>query len=213
MFRTITIAREYGSGGAEVGRGVAEKLGWELIDRSLIERVAAVGGVSPKTAAEFDEHAANWWKKLLSGYSHGGPELYVSTAGCGIIDEDSVHELTRSIIQQAAEAGHCVIVGRGAQCCLRRRSDVLNVLVYAPPQERIRRLQRRFPHQPEAAEMMRKIDSERSRYIRDYYDHDWLDRNLYHLWVSTDLGIAAAVDIIICAAKTGRNHLSAPSAG
>ncbi len=68
MFNAVTIAREYGSGGAEIGRRLAERLGWELVDRQIIERVAAMGKVDRNWAEEADEHCSAWWERVLKAF-------------------------------------------------------------------------------------------------------------------------------------------------
>ena len=92
MFNAVTIAREYGSGGAEVGRRVAERLGWKFVDREIIERVAAMGKVDRNWAEEADEHCCAWWERVLRGFRHGGPEVYVGGAESGV-DRDSLQRL------------------------------------------------------------------------------------------------------------------------
>lgn len=143
MISVVTIAREYGSGGAELGQLVAAKLGWEFLDRQLIDRVARVAGVDPRMAVNLDEHAHRWWRSLVAGVSYAAPCACRMPEQVGAIDENFLRDVTMRLIQRAADSGKCVIVGRGAQCFLQARTDVLNVLAYAPVQERIRRLRAR----------------------------------------------------------------------
>jgi hypothetical protein len=64
MFRVVTIAREYGSGGAAIGRRVAQSLGWRLLDNDLIEAVARWANVDVRTARRYDECVDSWWHRL-----------------------------------------------------------------------------------------------------------------------------------------------------
>ena len=151
MISVVTIAREYGSGGAELGRLVALKLGWELLDRQLVDRVANIAGLDPEAAARLDEQASRWWRWVVAaGASIASPYPFALSMWSGETDEDSVHVSTTQLIQAAADSGGCVIVGRGAQCFLQGQPDVFNVLAYAPLEERIRRLRAR---QPESADI------------------------------------------------------------
>ncbi len=141
MFNVVTIAREYGSGGAEVGRRVAERLGWELVDRQIIERVAAMGKIDRSWAEEADEQCSAWWERVLNGFRHGGPEVYVGGVADTGVDRDALQQFTAHVIEEAGKAGHCVIIGRGSQCVLRNDPQALHVLVYAPMAEKLERMQ------------------------------------------------------------------------
>ena len=74
MFNVVTIAREYGSGGADIGRKVAELLAWECVDKQIIEKVAAMGKIDPSWAEKADEHTSTWWERVMKGFRYGGPE-------------------------------------------------------------------------------------------------------------------------------------------
>ncbi len=199
MINVVTIAREYGSGGAELGRLVAAKLGWELLDRQLVDRVARIAGLDPKTAASLDERAHRWWQFALAGVSHGALYSYSAPDCLGVIDESSVHGLTMRLIQRAADSGKCVIVGRGAQAFLQGRTDVFNVLAYAPVEERARRLRARHGDCSDVHALIRQMDGQRAKYVREYYGRDWLDRTLYDLCINTALGLEVAAELITTA--------------
>ncbi len=199
MIRVATIAREYGSGGAELGQIVAAKLGWELLDRQLIDRVARVAGVDPEVAANLDERAHRWWEWIVTGFSYAAPYAYNAPGQAGVIDENFLQDITMRLIQRAADSGKCVIVGRGAQCFLQGRTDVLNVFVYAPIDERIRRLRERRPDCADYEALMKQVDGQRASYVRQWYRKDWLDKSLYDLCINTGLGLEAAAELIATA--------------
>jgi cytidylate kinase len=200
MFNAITIAREYGSGGSEIGRRVAERLGWEFVDREIIERVAALGKIDPNWAEEADERCGAWWERVLGGFRHGGPEVYVGCADAGV-DRDSLQQFTAKVIAEAGKAGRCVIIGRGAQCVLRDHPDVMHVLVYAPIEEKIARMRALHPGEHDMEAVLRRIDSERHHYIRDYYECDSAQRGLYHLCVNSTLGLDTCAGLIMNAIR------------
>src|SRR5580704_4665055 len=77
VFNVVTVAREYGSGGADIGRKVAELMGWVCLDKQIIDRVAALGKVDSTWAEEADEHASAWWERVMKSFRSGGPESYV----------------------------------------------------------------------------------------------------------------------------------------
>jgi cytidylate kinase len=214
LISVVTIAREYGSGGAELGQLVAAKLGWELLDRQLVDRVARVASVDPKIAASLDEHAHRWWQSAVAGMSYAAPCVVGAPEQPGAIDEDSLHDITMRLIQRAADSGKCVIVGRGAQCFLEGRTDVLDVLAYAPVDERIRRLRARQPHCADLEALIKQVDKQRATYVRQYYRRNWLDKSLYDLCINTTLGLEVAAELITTAvgrAKQLRNRTNQQS--
>jgi cytidylate kinase len=196
MFNVLTIAREYGSGGSDIGRKVAELLGWECLDKQIIERVAAMGKVDHAWAAQADEHAIAWWQRVMKSFSQGGPELYVGEGSELAVDRDTVQIFTAKIIQEAANVGNCVIIGRSAQCVLRRHPRVLRMLVYAPLNEKVERMKIRHPREQNVQALLRRIDSERVHYARYYYDCDSTDPRLYHISMNSTLGIDTCVRMV-----------------
>lgn len=197
MFNVVTIAREYGSGGAEVGRRVAELLGWELVDRQIIERVAAIGEMDRVWAAEADEQSCAWWERVLNGFRHGGPEVYVGGVADTGVDRDSLQQFTARVIEEASRMGNCVIVGRGSQCVLRNEPKALRVLVYAPMGEKLERLKHRHPHERDLQGLQRRVDAERIRYVQNYFGFDSRDRGLYHICLNSTLGLDACAELIV----------------
>jgi hypothetical protein len=197
LFNVVTIAREYGSGGAELGRLVAVTLGWELLDRQLVDRVARIAGLEAETAASLDEHAHSWWQRALAGMSYAAP--FPTPDGSGEFDEDSMRAVTMGLIRGAADSGGCVIVGRGAQFFLQERKEVFNVLAYAPIEERVRRLRARHPDCTDVYALIKQVDGQRASYIREYYGRDWLDKTLYELCINTALGFEVAAELITTA--------------
>jgi len=188
MFNVLTIAREYGSGGSDIGRKVAELLGWEYLDKQIIERVATMSKVDPSWAEKADEHAIAWWERVIKSFRQGVPESYTGGAELAV-DRDIVQMFTANIIQEAAKVGNCVIIGRSAQCVLRHHPHVLRMLVYAPLNEKIARVKLRHPQVQDVPALLRRIDSERLHYARYYYDCDSTDLRLYHITMNSTLGI------------------------
>ena len=193
MFNVVTIAREYGSGGAEVGMKVAEMLGWECLDKEIIERAAAAGQLAAVRAYAADEKSSGWWARVLRGFQQTGQGMIPPA----VVDYDSVRDSTVRVIEQAAKVGHCVIIGRSSQCVLRRQPNVLHALVFAPMAEKVARVRLRHPEDPDVAVMMRRIDGERTHYTQTYYGKDWSDRGLYHICVNSTLGIEMCAKMIV----------------
>jgi cytidylate kinase len=199
MFNVVTIAREYGSGGGEVGRRAAELLGWELVDGQIIERVAAMGKVDPRWAEQADEQSCAWWERVLDGFRHGGPEVFLGGIADTGVDRDALQQFTAHAIEEAGKTGNCVIVGRASQCVLRNNPRVMRVLVYAPLKEKIERVKQRHPHERDLPALMNRMDSERRRYPQDYYGCNAAELGLYHLFINSTLGMDACAGLIVSA--------------
>ena len=201
MFRVVTVEREYGAGGSLVARRVAETLRWCLLDRALIRTVARTAQVHTETLEPYDEHVESWWRRfnrngLRAAAIHAGvPPVYAEPFG-----GDTVARLTRQVITKAAETGNCVIVGRGAQCVLRGRRDVLNVFIYGSWQERLSRVRSRV-QSADAEELIRSTDEDRATYIQTYFGCNWKDPHLYQMMISSQIGIEnvrwAIIDAIL----------------
>jgi cytidylate kinase len=202
MFRVVTVAREYGSGGAQIAQMLADRLGWKLLDRCLVERIAQAASVEPQVAEKYDERLDPWFNRLAEVlWQAPGLRGYMGGPVPNWFDGEVAARLTQRVIEEAAELGNCVIVGRGSQCILQSREDVFHVFVYAPRSEKLERLRRRHPRvtKAEAEKRLDAQDEVRAAYVRDHFGHDWSNRHLYHLMVCSSVGAEAAVSIILSA--------------
>jgi hypothetical protein len=116
-------------------------------------------------------------------YMRGSFERSLPTAGMDHFDADTMVALMQRLIEGAAAAGNCVIVGRGAPYFLRDRQDAFHVLIYAPWDEKIRRVRMSGKSEAEAVELVSEIDQERATFIRKYFRKEWPTRDLYHLMI------------------------------
>jgi hypothetical protein len=211
MFRVVTLAREYGSGGADIAQLLADRLGWKLLDRCLVEKIAQAARVEPGVAQAYDERPDPWFDRLARAFWQGGG-LRAALPGPSfdVFDANKVASLTQGLIEEAAAMGNCVIVGRASQCILQRRSDTFHVFIYAPREERLRRVRQRHPNLAEAEEALEIRDRERAAYVRRFYNQDWTNRHLYHLMLSSSQGEQAAVSTILTASSLDREGLALP---
>jgi len=207
MFRVVTLAREYGSGGGRVAQLVAARLGWKLLDRCLVEKIAETARIDPQVAEKFDERPDPWLDRLAEVFWQSpGLRGYIGGHVPGRFAGEVAAHLTRRIIEEAAEIGDCVIVGRGSQCILQQREDVFHVFVYAPRGQRLSRLLRRDARlsKGEAEEKLDAEDEIRAAYVRDHYREDWQNRHLYQLMISSCLGEKEAASIVLSALHSAR---------
>lgn len=202
-YRVVTVGREYGSGGAAIAGKLARAIGFELLDRALIERIARAARIDPATVERFDEHVDRWLARVGRSLWYGGLEAVAEVDREGVVDADRLAALGARVIEQAAAVGGCVIVGRGGQCLLRGRRDAFHVFVYAPLAERRRRLRDRLGPAADVEGLIDAADRERAAYVRRHFSEDWLDPRLYQLMVSASIGEDAAVATIRAALEHG----------
>jgi cytidylate kinase len=195
MYRVITVAREYGSGGGRIAERLASRLGWQLIDNSLITQVAKAAHVDPEICHECDEHVDSWFHRLNK--QTFGLGAFEAIASGDVFDADAMVALTRTFIREAAQEGNAVIVGRGAQCVLQGRQDVLHTFIFAPMDERIRRIRERFGSGFATPGRILEKDRERAAYVRYYYSCDWRDPHLYDVLFCSLMGEETIVGMML----------------
>lgn len=201
-YRVVTVSREYGSGGAAIAAKLAALLGFRLLDRALIDRIASEAHVDPGTAERFDEHVDRWVERLGRAFRLGGLEAVAEVDREAVLDAERAAALAARVIEEAAAIGGCVIVGRGAQCVLRGRPDVFHVFVYASLPERVRRIRERLGEEADVEGVIDTTDRERAAYVRRYFGASWLDPRLYDLMVNAAIGEDAAAAAIRTAVES-----------
>ncbi len=201
-WRVVTVGREYGSGGAAVGGALAQRIAFRLYDRALIDRIAAAAQIDPALAARLDEQVDGWAARVARALRFGGLEGVAAVSGDAILDAERLQALTAAVVEEAATEGSCVIIGRGAQCLLRRRPEAFHVFVYASREDRARRLRGRLGPTADVDALMDEMDRGRAAYVSRHFGCDWRDPLLYDLMLDSALGEAAAVAAIVAALET-----------
>ncbi len=197
----IAIGREFGSGGREIARKVAEKLGIKLYDKELITLIAKNSGMSEAVLHDVDETATNSFLYALSSGAFSGSPI-VSSGSAMLPVNDKAFIACSKIIKDLAEKESCVIVGRCAESVLKDRDDLLTVFVSADLELRIDRIvEYEGISRSEAATVIKRADKKRAGYHNYYSDTRWGSRNAYDLCINSKIGIDVAVDIIVSAAK------------
>ena len=198
--RVITVAREFGSGGAAVATALAQKLGWRLFDNALVAEVARAAHIDPELARAYDERVDTWAHRLAkTALWRGGIEGVAAVSDQDYFDAETMAALAGGLIESAAKQGNCVIVGRGAQCLLQNREDVFHVFVYAPLHLRAERVKARMncddPH-----ETIRSMEKLRAEYVKSRFGCNWRDPHLYDLMICSSLGEERVVSTVLHAA-------------
>ncbi len=204
MYHVITISREFGSGGSEVARLLAEHLQWKLVDDPFVAEIAKRANISADLARRYDECVDPWFHRMFKALWRGGYEGVVSQGELNAFDADAMAALWTRVIRESAALGNCVIVGRGAQCLLQGRRDVFHVSVYAPMEHRVRNLQGRLrsavPPGGNPKTIAEESDQRRANYVHRYFGEDWKDYRLYHMVINSAIGFETAVNAILVAA-------------
>jgi cytidylate kinase len=195
--RVITIEREYGSGGAVIAQKLAERLGWRLWDRDLTAEIARVAQVDPGAAARCDERVDPLLYRLFKVFARGSYERSLPLGEAREFDTDRMVELLHRVIEDVAAKGECVVVGRGAPYILRKRPDAFHVFIFAPPEEKIRRLRTLGKSEKEATELVESVDRERATFIKRYFGKEWPCRTLYNLMINSVPGDDYVIEAIL----------------
>jgi cytidylate kinase len=182
----MTVNREFGSGGGRIAQTIAEKLGWKLLDRDIIDAIAYSAHVDSSLVSHYDEHVDSWLRRInqqamRSAALAAGIELGEHAT----FDTEELVKISRKIIEQAYAEGNCVIVGRGSQCILQHKPDVYHVFIYAPYLDRLERLRDRLDKGVHAEQRIRIVDDERARYLQQYFGKCWTNPHLYDLMISS----------------------------
>jgi cytidylate kinase len=202
MIKIVTIEREYGSGGGEIAHLVATQLGWKLWDHLLTEEIARLAHC-PKSVVEVREERTDpLYYRLFKSFLRGSYEGSQNAHKLNVVDSESILKITEAVVQHAAKKGNAVIVGRGSQHFLRDRSDTLRVFLYAPRENKVRRLLARGKSEKEAEQLVDSVDRERTDFIQKYFHLEWPHRAIYHTMINTAIGDDAVVHMILDFMKT-----------
>ena len=202
----ITISREYGAGGAQVARLVAEALGWRLVDNELLDRIAARAGLSPDDVKDREERVPGFVERLARTLVAATPELFPPPQAEGTVpklQEIDLVRITESVVAEVASEGRVVLVGRAAAAVLASERDALHVRLVAPKEFRINAVANRLGIPPgEAEKILDETDRARARYHRQYYQRDSRDPVGYHMVLNTAaLGVDGAARLVVAAVK------------
>ena len=196
MKTIITIGRQYGSGGREIGKKLAEKLGIPYFDKELLARVAKESGFCEEMIRNHDERPTNsfLYNVVMDTYSFG-----YNTAFVDMPMSQKVFLAQFDTVKKIAEEGACVIVGRCADYALSEYPNCLNLFIYGKEDAKAERIsERQNVSLSEAREMCVKRDKQRQSYYNYYSNKKWGRADSYDLCIdSGKLGVDGTVDFII----------------
>ena len=198
MNTIITVGRQFGSGGREIGKMVADKYGIKYYDKELLSRAAKESGFCEEMIQNHDERPTNsfLYNLVMDTYSFG----YNASSFVDMPISHKVFLAQFDTIKKIAEEGPCVIVGRCADYALSDFDNVLNLFIHADEDFKIKRIKERFADvatDDQARDMMNKKDKQRQSYYNYYSSKKWGRADSYDLSINSSiLGIEGTVKFI-----------------
>jgi len=193
MKKIITISREFGAGGGEIGRRVAQALKYDYFDKEIILKTAKESNVDVESLLKWDEKVP-----MNFGFAQSLFDFYNKPIS------EKLFEAQQQVIRKICEKGNCVIVGRNANTILKEFDNGLHVFVHAEAGWRMERMKTKMPDTSEAriSEQIRSIDKTRKKYCSYYTDTEFGMANYYDICLNTSsLGIDACVELLIQLAR------------
>lgn len=201
MLPVITISRQFGSGGHEVGERLARELNVPFYDKALIAMAAKQSGLSEEVFANADEKATSslLYSMVMGSYSFGARVPGINEMPIN----DKLFIIQSDIIKKAAAEGPCVVIGRCADYILREHENCLNVFIHANKEDRIRRsIAKKDCEERKASDFVTKKDKQRANYYNFYSNKRWDDLQNYDITIDTSrFTVDEAVELLMDAAK------------
>lgn len=192
----VTIGREFGSAGREIGRILAEKLEIKLYDKEMLDRAAKESGICQELFETHDEKPTNsfLYSLVMDTYALG----YSSGSYTDMPINHKVFLAQFDAIKKIADEGPCVLVGRCADYALEEYDNVISLFIHADLSARIRRIARKYDlTDAKAKEMIIKTDKKRGSYYNYFTNKKWSDAQSYDFCLSSSkLGIDGTVEAI-----------------
>jgi len=190
----VTISRQFGSGGGEIGRLVAQESDLSYVDQEIIDEVARRLGVKVEQVARQDEQTSGTVGYILEALQSSNPfsvnygALFGQEAAPAQSRELAYLHLTQKVVLEVAARGNAVIIGRGSQFLLHNLPRTLHIYIFAPLPYRILNVMKHFQLDHAQAEaLIEQRDYEHEMYLRHYYGTDGHQPSLYHLLINTGL--------------------------
>ncbi|MDD3415755.1 MAG: cytidylate kinase-like family protein [Lachnospiraceae bacterium] len=196
MKTVITIGRQFGSAGREIGEKLAEQLGIKCYDKELLARAAKESGLCKEVFENHDEKPTSsfLYNLVMDTYSFG----YNSSTYVDMPVSHKVFLAQFDTIKKLADEGPCIIVGRCADYALANYSNCINIFIHGEMETRVKRIAEKYQLTPEKAkDMIIKKDKQRSSYYNYYSSKKWSHSDTYDLTIDSGiLGIDGTVQLL-----------------
>lgn len=199
----IAIGRQFGSGGREIAKRVAEELGIEYVDKELLTLAAEESGISEEAIRRADERPVNPLSYASVQYPIQAQAGFYDLSASGAMLDDKIFQVQADIIRKLSETRSCVIVGRCADYIVQDKSHCFSVFLHATMPWRVRRIARLYElEQEEAKKQIVKFDKKRAAYYNFYTGQRWGDASHYDLAINvSSIGIGGAAKVIVAYAR------------
>jgi cytidylate kinase len=199
----ITISRQIGSQGEDLGRAVAHALDLPYFDHEIIARAARIANVSEQTI-EQAERVPSLLTRMIEALGRYPTGFELAEAASTVtpappLSSDAYRSFIEQVIEGLVHSSGAVILGHGGQMVLRGNPTAIHVYVCAPFDQRVRVVAAQEGLTPEEAKRrVRQVDQERAGFFQRYYQVNWMDGSLYDLTVNTGrMRLGAAVEAVV----------------
>jgi cytidylate kinase len=188
QWMTITVSRQMGSGGTDIGRRVARELGFSYVDREILQEAAVLLKQDESQVEAFEETSSTFIEKIMRIFSLGSPEAFSIPKEPPVYDKNLFTTESR-IIRDLADRDNTVIMGRGGFSVLKGRPRAFHVLLHAPRKWRLERLMEAegIGDQRVATARVEENDRRRAKFIKDMVGAEWTDARNYNLCIDVSL--------------------------
>jgi cytidylate kinase len=204
----ITFSNQIGSGGGQISRDVAARLGYRFYDWEIISQAAQEAGVSPEMlAVATSERQPSFMERVLGRLA--GFDASDETVGTGLglpatfLTSDDYRQFIEHVVEELGSQGDAVIVNRAGQVLLKDVPGCFKVMIYGSPERRaVRFTAAQGRDVNEVRKMIAESDRQRGDYLRRVYHIDWLNVTNYDIAINTDvISDKLAVDMIVTASR------------
>lgn len=198
MKKIITIGRQLGSRGCEIGKLLAKELNYKFYDKELLQEAAKKSGLCPESFKQIDEQPLNQESLWSMGANFfGAPNIYDNLDNFNTITTNSLFKIQNDTIKAIAQKEKAIFIGRCADYIL-REEDCLNIFIFAPIEFRIKTIcERSSLSEKKALALIEKTDKNRAAYYNFYTDKKWGQASSYHLCIdSSRFGLEGIVGLL-----------------
>ncbi|MGE0822028.1 MAG: AAA family ATPase [Candidatus Binatia bacterium] len=197
----LTISHQYGSGGSRIARELGRRLQWTVWEKEIVRRIATQYQVEEEYIAAKDERVDSFIERMVGLFGIGGFESAYEVPPPLWLTDAQLVRMTRTIIEEVANDGRAIIVGRGGNMILANQTQTLNIFIRAPLTARIDTVMTVESLTREAAEhRIAGMDKLRIDYVRTFYNTAWDDPTHYHLVIDSSVwGESGTADLIVTA--------------
>jgi cytidylate kinase len=195
-FRIVAIERECACGAANISKKLSGVLRWKLWDELLTQELSESMRSDVSGAVVQSHGGHSRFCAMAKVFLRGSYERSAHLGDCALLDVPQMIAIMREVSDKIAREGNSVVVGRGIPGFFQDRSDTLRVFLYAPREEKIRRLVANGKHESEI-ELIESVDRERRTFVNRYFGADWPTRSYYNLMINTAIGEDNVISTIL----------------